>query len=205
MHSKREQEILKHTREKVKNLFANYPVPAHGIEHILRVVKWAKLIANNEKANKFLCEMSALLHDIGRTLEKELEKTNHPELSYKLCQKWFDGDSVLKRLFKQEKIAILYAARYHGNDMANKYPCAYILRDADKLDLLGKIGLERGKLYWKNDLEGFENCLQRGAFCVPKFIKTKTAKEIVKRKNLIKPLVEYYKKLLKNKIKPIKL
>lgn len=205
MYAQKEKQIIKHTREKVKKLFANYPVPAHGIGHILRVVSWAKLIAKNEKANEFLCEMSALLHDIGRTLEKQNKKTNHPELSYKLCQKWFRDDRVFTELSEQEKIAILYAVRYHGNDMANKYPCAYILRDADKLDLVGKIGLERGKLYWKTDLEGFENCLQRGAFCVPKFIKTKTAKEIVKRKSLIKPLVEYYKKLLKNKITSVKL
>jgi uncharacterized protein len=203
MYSKKEQQIIKYTREKVKNLFANYPVPAHGIGHVLRVVKWAKLIAKNEKANEFLCEMSAFLHDIGRTLEKQNKGIPHPELSYKLCRKWFKKNPIFGKLSKQKKIAILYAVRYHGNDIANKYPCAYILRDADKIDSYGKTGLKRAKLYWKNNLEGLLDCAQRAAFYTPHFIKTKTAKEIIKRKNLLKPLIEYYKRLLKSKIKPI--
>lgn len=204
MYSNEKQQILEHTREKVRKLFSNYPVPAHGFEHILRVIKWAKLIAKNERANEFLCEMAAWLHDIGRTFKKQNKGIPHPELSYKLCQKWFKNDPVFSKLSKQEKIAILYAVRYHGNDMANKYPCAYILCDADKLDLVGKIGITRSIEFHRGNAEKIDLDL-RLRFYNFYWLKTKIANQIVKRKNLMKPIEQYYKKLLKDKIKSIKL
>ncbi len=188
---------------KVQDLFQNYPVPAHGIEHVARVAAWSRIIASREKANVFLAEMSGWLHDVGRTREKERLGAGvgslHQEMSYEMCREWFKNDEVLKQLSKKEKEIILYAVRYHWNNAAEKYPEAVILRDADKLDLFGDVGVKRYKEYWGNDEVEMERAI-RLVFSDVFFLTTKTAKEIFARKKMIEPIKKFYFKLLKKKI-----
>lgn|SRR3989338_2086990 len=194
-------QILKYTSDKVDKLFKNYLVPAHGIEHVARVAAWAKLIATKEHADAFIAEMSGWLHDVGRTKEQEKSATTtfHQEVSYKMCREWFDNDHVLKQLSKKEKDVILYAVRYHWNNASDKYPEAIILRDADKLDLFGSIGIRRAREYWKDDEEKMERGF-RLVFSDLFFIRTETARRIINEKKLIEPVKKFYLKLLKKDI-----
>ncbi len=199
-------EIIKYTIVKVRELFQNYPVPAHGIEHVARVATWARLIASREKANVFLAEMSGWLHDIGRTKEKERlgASSFHQEMSYEMCREWFKNDPILKLLSKKEKEIILYAVRYHWNNSADKYPEAVILRDADKLDLFGEVGIKRAEEYWENDEEKMEKAF-RLVFSDLSFIMTKTAQKIARDRKLVEPVKKFYFTLLKKRILKIKL
>lgn len=194
-------QIIKYTIGKVEELFQTYPVPAHGIAHVARVAAWARLIAGREHADVFVAEMCGWLHDIGRTEEKEKTATvsYHHKMSYEMCLDWFENDEVLKQLSKKEKRIILYAVRFHWNNAADKYPEAIILRDADKLDQLGKIGIKRAHEYWDNDEEMMEKAF-RLVFSDLFFIRTKTAQKIIKEKKLIEPVKKLYLKLLKKNI-----
>jgi uncharacterized protein len=200
-------QIIRYTKNKVKELFKNYPVPAHGFNHVKQVRDWAIKLARAEQANLFLCEMSAWLHDVGRTLEKERdgETSLHHELSYNICQEWFKKDSILKKLPQEDKIAILYSVRYHWNNAADKFASAIILRDADKLDLFGYRGLKRAKQYWGAGNTRALLKATRYVFSDAFFLHTKTARAICKKEKLVEPIKKFHLQLLKKQIKKVSL
>lgn len=205
MYTQEQQKIIRHTKEKIKNLFAAHPIQAHGFDHVWRVSKWAVIIAVAEKDNVFIAEMAAWLHDIGRTGEHLPGNTkSHHELSYDMCRRWFKEDRAFDVLSSKEKLIILYAARYHWNEAADKYKTAWILRDADKLDALGIIGLKRSISFFNND-EGKILHDLRLHYEMAYNIRSKKAKQIMKNKHLFELLRQYQCRILKSKIKPVEL
>ncbi len=147
------KELLEFAKRKVEKLFQDFPVPAHGIDHVRRVTEWAVQIAKKEGQDEFLAELAAILHDVGRVPERKIageeEILMHQELSYLLAKEWFEKEKEFDVLTSREKEEILYAARYHWDDEAEKFRLANILRDADKLDLLGEIGVKRAIEFYK--------------------------------------------------------
>lgn len=205
MYTPEQKKLIKHARAKVKNLFAQNPVPAHNFDHAKRVSKWAVQIAKAEKANVFLSELTAVLHDIGRVPEHAPGNTKaHHELSYELCREWFREDKEFDVLSKKDKLQILYALRYHYNDAADKYPVAWILRDADKLDLFGNIGLKRTLIFYKDDQAKIELDLRLRYHALGN-LRSKTAKRIIQQRKLFTPAQKYLAALLQKKIKPVEL
>lgn len=202
-----QQNLLHYTRKKVRDLFKKYPVPGHDFEHSRRVAENAQKIAKSEHArNIFLCELSGWLHDIGRVAEQHTKgnKKTHHELSYEMLREWLRKDDVFDALTKQEKLELLYAVRYHWNNFADKYDTAWILRDADKLDVFGKIGLKRTLEFYTGSDEKLNMGL-RYAFEILYFFRTKTARKIMEKEQLLKPMLNFYRKYLKSKIKLVKL
>lgn len=205
MYTPEQQKIIRHTKGKVKALFVAYPIKAHGFDHAQRVSKWAVIIAMAEKDNLFLAEMSAWLHDIGRATEHLPGNTKrHHELSYDMCREWFKEDSVFGFLSTAEKLTILYAVRYHWNEAAGKYKVAWILRDADKLDAFGVIGLKRSKSFFNNDENVIMHDIRLRYEMLHNF-RTKKSRQIMKNKHLFEPLRRYQRRILKSKIKPVEL
>src|SRR3989338_5687636 len=178
-YTKQQLQLLNHARKKVQALFKKYPVPAHGFEHSKRVAENAEKIARAEHARSvFLCELAGWLHDIGRTTEHYTKgnKKSHHELSYEMLREWLREDRAFDLLTKQEKLELLYAVRYHFNNFADKYDTAWILRDADKLDVFGKIGLKRTVEFYAGSDEKLNMGL-RYAFEIAQVFRTKTAKK----------------------------
>lgn len=206
-YTKEQQKLLTYTRKKVHDLFKKHPVPGHDFEHSKRVAEHARKIAKPEHArNVFLCELAGWLHDIGRATEYHTKgnKKTHHELSYEMLREWLRKDRAFDVLTQKEKLELLYAVRYHFNNIADKYDTAWILRDADKLDVFGKIGLKRTLEFYAGSDEKLNMGL-RYAFEILYFFRTKTARKIMEEKRLLKPMLDFYKKYLKSKIKPIKL
>jgi len=114
------------------------------------------------------------------------DKLRHHELSYILAKEWSNQDREFDILSEEEKEEILYAVRYHWDDMAEDYPLANILRDADKLDMYGDIGVKRAREFYKDDND-FKNNLKDNLARVEK-IKTRIAKKIIEENNLLGPL-----------------
>ncbi|HQL52470.1 MAG: HD domain-containing protein [Patescibacteria group bacterium] len=202
-----QKNFINYISKKVRNLFLNYPEPAHGIDHIERVVNWAKEIAKKENARSiFLCELSAWLHDIGRTREDNPgENTRkHHELSYEMLREWFREDENFAILNDEEKKELLYAVRYHWNNAADDYDTAWILRDADKLDIFGKQGLDRAWKFMK-DNDALWNQHLRNMSDYFAYVHTDTAKKIIKDNNFQTMSKEVYRDYLKSKIKPVEL
>ena len=206
-YNENQQKLLSHVKTKVKQVFDETPVPAHGFDHISRVVTWVRQIARGEKAKQpFLCELAGWLHDIGRAKEKKLSGSDHVhhELSYQLLRQWFKEDRKFDLLSRSEKIELLYAVRYHWNCAARKYDTAWILRDADKLDGFGATGVKRAKeAFWQDEDAWNQNFRYQYSNYLQ--LETKYAILLVKRYNLLEPLYRAHNQYLRLKIEPIKL
>ncbi len=203
MYTLREKKLIKHLESRMKALFIERPSPGHNYDHADRVRRNAVILAKAEKAAIFLSELCALVHDIGRAFEKDYPGKTHHELSYNVFRVWLQEDIELQALTKHERLVILYSIRYHWNGAANKYKEAIILRDADKLDLFGKIGLQRHIDCSRDDMHLTH--LLRLVYDCYYWLQTKTAKKIVDDNNLLLPITRYQMKLLKRNIEQITL
>ncbi len=211
MITSKQQTILEFTIKRVRELFATRHDQVHGFEHAELVAGHAAYIATKEREDVLLSTLAGWFHDIGRAIEDHPEnfpqydatKTHH-ELSYEMLRDWFREDEGFGGLADEQKIELLYAVRYHWNDEANEYPSAYILRDADKIDGLGERGLQRSRDHYPQDEEKYHMDI-RLKFEQIFYIKTKTAKKMVKNMKLIAPINETRRALLIEAIQPIEL
>src|SRR3989338_4915450 len=200
-------EFLHYTQEKLGKIYDTHPVPAHSYDHVARVARWAREIATGEKARSvFLCELAGWLHDIGHTRMQsgELGERNHHELSYETLKELFYDDIRFVILTEAEKRELLYAVRYHWNNFADDYDTAWILRDADKLDLFGDIGVRRSLEFRGSDSKKL-NLDMRLKYDSYYWIRTKTARTIVENEKLMKPVDEFYAEMLREKVEVITL
>lgn len=117
---------------------------AHNIDHVMRVYNTCKLIATTEKnVDMRILEPAALLHDIARVIESNDKsgKINHASLGADMAEE------VLKELgYPNEFIEpIKHCIETHRfrSDNEPKSIEAKILFDADKLDVIGSIGIAR--------------------------------------------------------------
>jgi uncharacterized protein len=120
---------------------------AHGMDHIMRVYNMSLTLAKGEKVDLEVLRAAALLHDIGgpREMADPTGKTDHAVESAKMA------GPILKKLgFSDQKIvhvqACIVSHRYRSDNRPQTLE-AKILFDADKLDVLGAIGIARG-LAW---------------------------------------------------------
>lgn len=120
---------------------------AHDLEHALRVREWGKKLAIEEGADILIVELSALLHDIGRS--GAVEKT-HAESSAGLAANILNKSGYSQEIVQKVKDAIVAHSRegYEPNTLE-----AQILYDADKLDFVGAIGL--GRLFILAGVQGW--------------------------------------------------
>ncbi len=116
---------------------------AHDMEHVMRVYKLCMRLAENEKVDLDVLKAAALLHDIARVKEDKDKtgKVDHAVLGAEMAER------ILKELnFPKEKIGkvkhCILAHRFRS-EIKPKTKEAKILFDADKLDVLGAIGIAR--------------------------------------------------------------
>ncbi len=214
MYTEAEQKILTHTINKVKELFIKYPVLAHNFAHAEAVSNFAREIAIKENANSvFMSEMAGYLHDIGRVAEsyelgythKEIDQNEkrHHELSYAILSDWLKKDEVLKNgLTSAQKNELLYSVRNHWNNFADRYDTAWILRDADKLDLFGERGLARQLEHNAPDETKISRSL-RYSFDNFHWLRTVTAKDIVAKNKMLEPVEKYCAEFLRARVKDV--
>ena len=124
----------------VQQRFIAIDDPAHGWEHVSRVYTLALLIAEREAGNRFLVGMAALLHDLGRTVPRT-ETVHHADLSVSLATTLMEAHSIPQA----QQGAILHAIIAHSfsRNVQPQTLEARIVRDADRLDGLGAIGILR--------------------------------------------------------------
>ncbi|MSU75840.1 MAG: HD domain-containing protein [Candidatus Magasanikbacteria bacterium] len=204
MEKKQQKQLITYARGKIRAFFDAHPSPGHGFHHAVRTAQFGKLIARFEKQNIFLAELAGLLHDIGYLRYTHGSSKSHHEHSYELAREWFRKDVSFNILTRNEKIIVLYSLRYHGNDDANLYQTAWILRDADKLDGLGIVGLKRSRDYCSYSGQS-PNVDLRLRFHIAAYLKSEWSKNLLKNKKLLKPFQLTLAKNNRASIKPIKL
>lgn len=117
----------------------------HDWWHVHRVWQLAVKIARHEKANLFLIEMAALLHDLDDW------KLHSPEGTESRSRKWMEKLGIQQKLIEQiEKIISEVSYRGAQVDTTPTSIEAKIVQDADRLDAMGAIGIARTFAYGGN-------------------------------------------------------
>jgi len=113
----------------------------HSKAHVERVYNMAVRIGVEENADLDVLKAAALLHDIARAMEDEGKIDDHAAEGAKMARVILEG-ADFPRQKVEEVINCIEAHRFRGNSEAKSLE-AKILRDADRLDIIGAIGLAR--------------------------------------------------------------
>ncbi len=132
-----EKTILLRITEYVKRKL-NEVDAGHNFSHTERVLNNARQINKHEKAETFIIEMGALLHDV--TDEKLFNKREaEKELSAFLQQTGLH-DLQISRLFELIN-SVSFGNEFESSAVLTKEQ--KVVRDADRLDAIGAIGIAR--------------------------------------------------------------
>lgn len=134
-----EEQILTQAYAEVEKRFSGIDDLAHGWEHVRRVYKLAQHIAAQEGADSFIVGMAALMHDLGRTSTQH--NAHHADLSVELARELLQDYHVPGD--KQEAILHAIVAHSFSRGVEPQTLEAHVVRDADRLDGLGAIGVMR--------------------------------------------------------------
>ena len=134
-----EAAILSKVYEDVQQRYVGFDDPSHGWEHIKRVYKLALFVAEQENADAFIVGMAALMHDLGH-LSTDMS-LHHADLSMSMAGELLLVDDVSDDM----REAILHAIAAHSFSLGIEPGTleAKVVRDADRLDSLGAIGILR--------------------------------------------------------------
>ena len=134
-----ESQVLSKVYKDIQQRYVGFDDPAHGWEHIKRVYRLALYVAEQENADAFIVGMAALMHDIGHlSTDKSL---HHADLSMAMANELLLAYDVSY----DTREAILHAIVAHSFSLGIEARTleAKVVRDADRLDSLGAIGILR--------------------------------------------------------------
>ncbi len=135
-------DIIQKTAEYIKQEFSG-DSSGHDWWHIYRVWKNALAICEHEKANRFIVELAALLHDLDDW--KFNETGDETPLR---ARAWLESCSV--DIPTADSVCeIITHISYKGAGVENKMKSleGFIVQDADRLDAIGAIGIGRAFAY----------------------------------------------------------
>ncbi len=206
--------IIKKTAEYAKKILEGEG-SGHDWWHVYRVWQIAKEIGKTEKADMFVVELAALLHDIA---DYKLHGGDE-EIGPKTAEKWLKKLSVEKKSSDQV-VDIIRNINFKGAKVKHDIKAleGKIVFDADKLDAMGAIGIARTfafgghmdreiynpnvKPYLHKSFEEYKNGkshtinhFYEKLLLLKNIMHTKTAKKIAKRRH--KYMEEYLEKFYK--------
>jgi uncharacterized protein len=137
-----QNDIIQKTSEYIKQEFGN-DSSGHDWWHIYRVWKNAITICGHEKADKFVVELAALLHD----LDDWKFNDNEDETPHR-ARAWMQQCGVEGQV-NEQVCEIIINISYKGAQVKNKMKSmeGFIVQDADRLDAIGAIGIGRAFAY----------------------------------------------------------
>ena len=114
----------------------------HDLEHTLRVMRTAQLIAQEEGADEGIVHLAALLHDVD-------DAKLSPETAESLAnaRAFLTSHNVAANEVRAVLTAIREVSFSKNGNAAPSTPEAACVRDADRLDALGAIGIARAFAY----------------------------------------------------------
>ncbi len=135
--------ILEETKNYVRETL-QHDCTGHDWWHINRVWKTAVYIAKKEKADLFIVQLAALLHDIGDWKFNN----NNDEIGIKTTCQWLEKWEVKKDIITHVA-DIIRDMSFKGADVTSKMKTleGKIVQDADRLDAMGAIGIARTFAY----------------------------------------------------------
>ncbi len=138
MTNNRLQQIENYVKQSMSTMIDYDLKIAHDFKHVDRVRGWALQIAKNEGyENLELVEAVALLHDIG--LAHVEQRNQHAQKGAEIATGYLREQGW----FNDKEIATIAEAISCHSSMSGGGRLGEILRDADKLELFGAIGIMR--------------------------------------------------------------
>jgi uncharacterized protein len=118
--------------------------PVHGFDHVLRVYRMAERLAQAEGADLEIVLAAVLLHDAegSATTGGEIGRSNHHHASSEFARQMLEAENWLPDRIAAVQHCIR-AHRFRDNSEPPQTLEAKILFDADKLDVIGAIGVVR--------------------------------------------------------------
>jgi uncharacterized protein len=137
-----QEHVIQKTAEYMKEEFHN-DTSGHDWWHIYRVWKNALAICKHEKANEFIVQLAALLHDLDDWKFNEGED----ETSQR-AKAWMESCNVDPEIIKHV-CEIIQHISFKGANVENQMNSleGFIVQDADRLDAIGAIGIARAFAY----------------------------------------------------------
>ena len=138
-----QQKIIQQIAEEVKNKLDGEG-SGHDWWHIVRVLNMSNHICSSEKANIFVVQLAALLHDIADWKFNNGDETAGPKIAREILEKYFVSNDVID--YVCEIIAI---TSFKGAGVKTEMSTleGKIVQDADRLDAIGAIGIARTFAY----------------------------------------------------------
>jgi len=137
------QKIISGITNEVKDIMGQEGT-GHDWWHIYRVLEMAKNIGQQEKADMFVVQLAALLHDIADWKFNDGDDTVGPKLAREILIKHQVSPEVVEQVCEiVEKIS------FKGAGVSEEMPSVEgkVVQDADRLDAMGAMGIARTFAY----------------------------------------------------------
>lgn len=138
--------VIKRTENFVKKILGNEGT-GHDFWHIERVRNNAKLINKTEKGDWIVIELAVLLHDIG-----DWKVIGKDEDDYSIAENFLKSQKISENITAQIMFIIKHMSFAKSLDQKIKSAPKefYVVRDSDRLDALGAVGIARAFTYGGN-------------------------------------------------------
>jgi len=134
-----QQSIIDQIAEEVKQKLSGEG-SGHDWWHIVRVWNTAKAIGTEEKADLFVVELAALLHDIADWKFNNGDETVGPKLAREILEKYSVTTETIDHICN-----IIASTSFKGAGVKTEMETieGKVVQDADRLDAIGAIGIAR--------------------------------------------------------------
>lgn len=112
----------------------------HDWHHIERVWKQASILAEMEKADNYVVQLAALVHDLADDKVVESEKEGLERIQY-----FLEGEGVSEKVVEHVLEIVQSMSFSKGKTMRTLE--GKVVQDADRLDAIGAIGIARAFTY----------------------------------------------------------
>lgn len=193
------KEILIKTQEFAKDYMKNYD-DSHSFAHVIRVANMATKIALSENLSEdqiFIIQLAALTHDINDSKYKDTEETQQ-DILRKFFNDLFEEKDIIENIIN---IAcnVSLSIELSNNNYEYRKDCIELdcVRDADRIDSLGSIGISRYFMYGivknKSNISDIINNIENRTNIIMNNIKTDMGRNISYEKyKVIQMFIEDY-------------
>jgi len=193
------EEIIILTEDFVKDYMRLYD-DSHSFEHVMRVKNIATRLALSENLNEdqiFIIQLAALTHDIN---DSKYNNNNNEDTQENVLRSFFNNliedEAVLENIIHISCNVSLSLELANKNDIRSiELDC---VRDADRIDSLGSMGISRyftyGIVKRQSNIKSIIENIENRTNILMNNINTDMGKKISKDKyNIIKMFIEDYK------------
>jgi uncharacterized protein len=138
-------EILKKTEDFVRNYMKTYD-DSHSFEHVIRVKNMATNIALSENLSEeqiFIIQLAALTHDINDSKYRSFEESQQSILRNFFSNLIEDKEIIENIVNISCNVSLSIELSNNNYDKCNNCIELDCVRDADRIDSLGSIGISR--------------------------------------------------------------